>query len=109
MTPQELVVQFRKETEDLVNAIINDMFLMKHGEIPAQAGLNTVIFTDAPYDSAEAYLIGIHEAIDNDQVDVRGELTIQDQTANGFKIWTERPCMIKWISTRRVPKINFWT
>ena len=109
MTQEELIEAFRKETEDLVFAHIQDIFLMKQGELSAVAGDNTVTFTGDPYDSVDDYVAGIYEALDADGIDVRGELTVKDATVNGFVINAVRPCIVRWTSARKIPKINFNT
>jgi hypothetical protein len=103
------VEDFRKATEDLVYANIVEIFLIKHGELSATAGDNTISFTGDPYDTADEYAIGFFEALDVDEIDVRGELSIKDKTVNGFTVTTVRNCVIRWVTTRVSPKINFWT
>jgi hypothetical protein len=108
-TQEELITAFRKETEDLVQAMLIQIFLIKYGELSAVVGDNPVSFTGDAYDSATDYTIRIVEALDGEGIDVRGELNIKDKTANGFKISAVRPCSIKWQTGRNSPKINFHT
>jgi hypothetical protein len=108
-TQEELIAEFRKETEDLVFAHILNIFLMKHGEETLIAGDNTITFEGDTYDSATDYTIRIVEALDGDGIDVRGELNIKDKTANGFTINAINPCTIKWQTARNSPKITFNT
>ena len=108
-TQEELITAFRKETEDLVFAHILNIFLMKNGEETLSAGDNTVTFKGDPYDSVDDYVVGIYEALDADGIDVRGELTVKDATVNGFVINAVRPCVARWTSARKIPKINFNT
>lgn len=109
MTQAERITAFRKETEDLVFAHILNIFLMKNGELLAVAGDNTVTFTGDPYDSVDDFVVRIYEALDADGIDVRGELTVKDATVNGFVINAVRPCLVRWTSARKIPKINFNT
>jgi hypothetical protein len=108
-TQEELITAFRKETEDLVYANIEMLFLIKHGEKVLSPGENTVTFTGDPYDDNDDYVIGFYEALDADGIDVKGELNITEQTINGFKVEAVRPTNIKWITYRKSPKINYWT
>ena len=101
--------QLLQALEDLMFAWHIEIYLMKHGELSAVAGDNTVTFTGDAYDSVDDYVVGIYEAFDADGIDVRGELTVKDATVNGFVINAVRPCVIRWTSARKAPKINFWT
>ena len=109
MTQAELITAFRKETQDLVFAMIIDIFLMKQGEKVAIAGSNTVTFEGDAYDSLDDFVVGFYEAYDADGIDVRGELKITDYTENGFTFTAVRSCIVKWTSARKIPKINFYT
>ena len=105
-----LIEGFRKETEDLVYANITEIFLMKYGEYEAlTAGAHTISFEGQAYDSDDDYAIGLYEAVDVDGINVKGEIEFTAKTANGFTIDVFRPCAIKWIAARKIPKINFWT
>lgn len=106
---EDKITAFRKEAEDLVFAHILNIFLMKQGEVSAVAGDNSVAFEGVAYDSVDDYVVGIYEALDGDGIDVRGELTVKDATVNGFVINAVRPCVVKWTSARKIPKINFNT
>jgi len=108
-TQEELITAFRKEAEDLVQAMLIQIFLVKYGELNASPGDNIISFTGDAYDSATDYTIRIVEALDGDGIDVKGELNIKDKTANGFKINAVRTCVIKWQTGRNSPKINFHT
>jgi hypothetical protein len=108
-TQEELIAEFRKETEDLVFAHILNIFLMKHGEETLIAGDNTITFEGYPYDSDDDFVVGIYQAIDADEIDVRGELKITSATKSGFVVTAVRPCVIRWTSARKIPKINFNT
>ena len=108
-TQAELIEAFRKETEDLVQAMLIQIFLMKYGTLSASVGDNIISFSGDAYDSADDYNIRIIEALDGDSIDVKGELEIKDKTANGFTINAIRTCDIKWQTARNSPKINFHT
>jgi hypothetical protein len=108
-TQEELITAFRKETEDLVYANIIQIFLIKYDTLSASAGDNVISFIGDAYDSDSDYIIRIVEALDEDNIDVKGELNIKNKTANGFTINAARPCSIKWQTARNSPKINFWT
>jgi len=108
-TQEELIAAFRKEVEDLVCAMLINIFLIKYGEKEASAGENTISFSGDAYDDADDYAIRIIEALDGDDIDVKGELDITEKTANGFKISAVRSCDIKWQTARVSPKISFWT
>lgn len=102
--------QLRKALEDMVFANIKDIFLMKYGEYEAlTAGAQTITFDGDPYDSDDDYAATIYEALDVDGINVKGEITFTEKTATGFKIDVYRPCVIKWLTARKSPKINFWT
>lgn len=102
--------QLRKALEDMVFANIKEIFLMKYGEYDAlTAGEHTISFSGDPYDSDDDYAVGLYEAVDADGIDVKGEISFTGKTASGFKIDVFRPCSIKWIAARKIPKLNFWT
>lgn len=113
-----LVEQFVKETQDYGLSGVIHAFLMKFGVLEAVQGDNNVSWTSdgvdetrtAPYDNTD-YVIDVIEAQTPDGTDVRAELEILDEnkTVNGFVINCLRPCTIKWQTSRRTPKINFFT
>lgn len=114
----ELVDELVKEMEDYTLAKIIDTFLIKYGTLSASVGDNAISFSDTgpdesdddPYDDT-TYIITIIEATDGDGIDVKGELNIPDasKTINGFTINCLSACTIKWQTSRKSPKINFWT
>ena len=108
-TQEELITAFRKETEDLVNAWLTLVFLIKYDTLSASVGDNAVSFSGDAYDSADDYNVRIIEALDGDDIGVKGELNITDKTANGFTINALRACDIEWQTSRNNPKISFWT
>lgn len=104
------VTDVRKGLEDLVYATLIDVFMIKYGENMLLTGDNSIAFTGDPYDNEDDYLIEFHEAFDINGVDMRMALTVKDVTANGFVVETPRNIIsLKWRTTRRTPKINFWT
>jgi len=113
-----LVEAFTKEAQDFARANIINAFMMKYGEVQAVVGNNVIAFSDngvdatsgVPYDNTE-YIIDVIEAQDADGYDVRAELEILDEnkTVNGFVINCLNPCTIKWSTTRRTPKVEFFT
>lgn len=111
--PQEimdLIKIFRKETEDVVHANLVEVFMIKYGEAELEPGDNLISLPgDEAYDSEMDYVVGFYEAIDSEGIDVRGELTVKDQTLSGFTVNAYRKTYIKWVTSRKVPKINFWT
>lgn len=112
--PQEildLITAFRKETEDLVQSKVEEMFLIKHQDLALNPGNNNITFPGYSYDSGSDYVIDIYRAIDGNGIDVRGELEIPDasRTANGFIINALNSCSIRFVTKRKTPKINYWT
>jgi len=108
-TQEELITEFRKETEDLVNAWLIEAFLIKYDTLSASVGDNVIGFSGDAYDSISDYNVRIIEALDNDGIDVKGELEIKNKTINGFTINAVRLCTIKWQTARNNPKISFYT
>ncbi|WP_163321677.1 hypothetical protein [Draconibacterium mangrovi] len=113
-----LVEALVKEQQDYTRANIINAWLMKFGVTEAVAGDNVISFSDDgvdvtrddPYDDT-SYIIDVIEAQTADGVDVRDELEILDEnkTVNGFVINCLQPCTIKWQTSRRTPKVEFFT
>lgn len=104
------VEDVRKALEDMVYATLIDVFMIKYGEVPLIAGDNSIALSGDPYDTEDDYLIEFHEAFDYDGVDMRMALQVKDVTANGFVVESPRDVYsLKYRTTRRTPKINFWT
>jgi len=106
-----LVYAFMKEDDDKTWAIVKDMFNIKFIELDAVTGDNNVAFSGDVYDADDEYVINIFEALDADDIEVKGELTISDatKTVNGFVLNAVNACSVKIITYRKTPKINFWT
>lgn len=103
------ITDVRKALEDLVYANLIDIFLIKHGEKVCSVGDNSIGFSGDPYDNADDYVITFHEALDANDIDIRPSLIVKNRTASGFVIETSRATTVKWTTTRKTPKINFWT
>jgi len=99
----------RKALEDLVHANIVEIFNISYGETSCLAGVETPIEFIKPYDAENDYIVGIIEAYDVNDIDIRPSIEARSFTANGFILYSPRNTTVKWTATRRVPKINFWT
>lgn len=101
---------FRKALEDLVHANIVDIFNIKYGETLCPAGEDvSVAFQGEPYDWDNDFLITIVEAFDIDGIDIKAAVVFKTATLNGFVVNSPRNTIVKWTTTRKIPKINFWT
>jgi len=109
MTTEELITIFRKETEDLIHANNNEIYLVKNIETSLSVGANSIAFSGDAYDDADDYKIDIYSAIDGDGIDVTAELTISGRTSSGFVITAITACDVKITTSRKTPKFNYWT
>ena len=113
--PQEIldaVTALRKETEDLVQANVRNIFKAKFGEESLVVGDNTVTFPisdDTAYLTADEYEIRIQEAYDGDGIDITNALIISNKTVSGFTVNSLRVGSLKWESFLKTPNFNFWT
>ena len=103
------ITDVRKALEDMVYANFINTFLIKHDETVCTVGETSVAFEGDPYDDADEYVLNLIEALDTNNIDIRPALEIRERTVNGFKIYTPRNTTVKWTTSRKLPKINFWT
>lgn len=100
----------RKALEDMLYANLIEIYNIKYGEVMCTAGVDvSVSFVDPPYENGDDYIIGIIEALDVDYIDIKWSIQMKDFTATGFTLTSPRNTIVKWTSTRKVPKINFHT
>lgn len=104
-----MITSFRKETDDLITATVQTMFNILYGEVYVTANVDSSISLSTPYDSTSDYEVRIFSALDADGTDITEALTITKVSASGFKINSPRGGTVRWTTSRRVPKINFWT
>lgn len=108
----DAITAFRKEAEDLAQANVRNIFKAKFGEEALVVGQITVSFpiaSDTAYSGADDYEIRIHEALDEDGIDIKAALIISDKTTSGFKIYSPLAGTVKWESFLKTPNFNFWT
>jgi len=111
-TKQELIEAFRKETEDLVQANVRNIFKAKHGEKTLIAGSNTIslpVGTDDNYDTPGEYEIRFVEATDGNGIDISEAISISSKTASGFVVDSPRAGTLKWETYLITPNFNFLT
>lgn len=107
-----LITAFRKETEDLVQSNIRNVFKAKYGEAALTAGSNTITFpvgTDDVYQSDDEYEVRFSEATDTDGTDIREAISITEQTASAFIVSTPRAGTLRWQANLKTPNFNFHT
>ena len=114
LTPEQLalITAFRKETEDLVQANVRNIFKVKYGEKTLSVGSNTITFqigTDDSYLNGTEYEVKFFEATDSDGIDIKEAISITTQTASAFTINTPRAGVLRWQTNLKTPSFNFWT
>ena len=112
MTTEELdylIPAFRKETEDLIKANIKDTFQTKYGEVNVQADTPLVVQMTEAYAGADLYEVILYEATDTDGANMTDAITISERQADRFTLTSLRDGRVRWETTLKMPKINFWT
>lgn len=100
----------RMAIEDLVQAMLVEIYNIKHGEEECLAGVDkSVSFSVPVYDSNDDYIVAIIEAIDIDDIDIRHSVVVKNKTATGFTLNSPRNTTVIWSTTRMTPKIVFHT
>jgi hypothetical protein len=105
----EDIEQFRKDTEDLVQANVRAIFQVKYGELSMEAGDNTINLSGDAYPSDSVYEIRFHQATDSDGIDIRDAISIEEKTVDSFTINTPRAGTLRWVTFLKTPQFNFWT
>jgi hypothetical protein len=111
-TLTDLIEAFRKETEDLVQANIRNVFKAKSGTKVLAIGDNSItipVGTDDNYDTADEYEIRFKEALDGDGIKIDDALTITSKTSSGFVVNSPRTGTLKWETFLTTPDFNFHT
>lgn len=111
-TKEELITAFRKEAEDLTQAIVRNIFKAKYGEDNLIIGDTTIILpidSDTAYATAEEYDVRFHSAVDTDGIDIKEAIYIKSKTASAFVINSPLVGTVRWETFLKVPNFNFWT
>lgn len=105
-----LITSFRQETEDLTKALVREIFNIQYNEVAVPTGPTgaSESFTTA-YDSIDDYEVRILSALDADGTNIADAVTVTKVSASGFTLTTERAGTVRWQSSRRLPKIDFFT
>ena len=109
MTTEELIQLFRKANEDLVQANVRDIFQAKYGEQALIVGDNTINLSGDAYSSEDVYEIEFYQATDTSGIDIRDAISIELKTVNSFTINTPRAGTLRWVTSLKTPKFDFWT
>lgn len=111
LTPEQqaLIAVFRKETEDLVNANVENIYQRKQGTKTLVVGTNEISLPGASYASADNYEVQFFEATDTDGVDIKEAISIETKATNGFVVNTPRAGTLRWISFLKVPNFTYHT
>lgn len=109
MTYEEAIAKFRKDTEDIVQANVRDIFQVKYGELSMSEGDNTINLPGDAYSYNDVYEIEFYQATDSDGIDIRDAISIESRTTNSFVINTPRAGTLRWITKLKTPKFTFWT
>lgn len=109
MTLDQLITSHRKEVEDLVKSLFEETYLIQYAEEILTEGQTKTITLSKAYLNADDYEIRLFSAIDSDGANVIDSIVLSDQVAGSFKIYSPRPSIVRWQTTRRIPLINFWT
>ena len=111
MTSEELntlITEFRKENEDLVTAMVRDIFNVLYGQANLEEGVISIYLSTA-YISTDDYEVVVFSAVDTDGTDIKEALTITKSSVSGFTVLSPRAGILRWETIRRLPKLNFWT
>lgn len=111
-TKAELIEIFRKEAEDLTQAIVRNIFKAKYGENNLIIGDTTItlpVDSDTAYATADEYDVRFNSAIDTDGIDIKEAILIKNKTATSFVIESPLVGTVKWESFLKVPNFNFFT
>lgn len=111
-TKEELIEAFRKEAEDLTQAIVRNIFKAKYGEEDLVIGDTTItlpIDSDTEYSTADEYEIRFLSAVDTDGIDIKEAIYIKSKTASAFVVNSPLVGYVRWETFLKVPNFNFWT
>ncbi len=105
----EDIEQFRKDTEDLVQANVRVIYQAKYGELSMEAGDNVIALSGDAYSADDVYEIEFYQATDTSGIDIRDAISIDSRTVNSFTINTPRAGTLRWVTFLKTPQFNFWT
>ena len=115
MLPEEvlaLIADFRKETEDLVQANVREIYKAKSGTKTLASGSNNIVFSvddEINYSNANDYGIRFRSAIDTDGFDIKEAISITAKTTSGFTVNSPGAGELKWETYLITPDFGFWT
>ena len=116
MTAEELnaaIEIFRKATEDLIQANVRSIYKSKYGETNIIDGTTVISLPSAVpeevYTNASDYEIRLHEALDNEGINILEAIIITNKTTTTFTVSSPAAALLKWETFLKVPNFNYHT